>query len=384
MKNLIVVFERAWRKWFVYPVFRLVLRNKRVALPLDLSSVNSVLILRYDKIGDMIVTLPIFRILKSRNPQLHIGVLASETNVEIVRNEKSVDRIFILYRNPFKLLMELLRVRRTHYRVVLNFIFNRMTSGALIANFICPRAITIGQGQEKYAFYFNGLLSLTRGTTHMFEMLIGYVERVFGLTVTEEERVLRLAFDPNAAETVNRFLALKNLRRRTALKNAGSDYIVFNVSARQENKQLSEPQSCAIANYLVGEGRLRTIVISAPEDRAHGNHVVNQAHNSGCMYFPDAGFADLGEIASLIEGALCVITPDTAIIHIASAVCTPVLGIFTPMQVNVEWLPYRVKYDLIRAPEGQPVSSISSEILISGIRKFLESVMMVEQTKEVA
>jgi ADP-heptose:LPS heptosyltransferase len=159
--------------------------------------------------------------------------------------------------------------------------------------------------------------------------------------------------------------------------------VVFNVSARQDNKRISERQALSILSFL-GNHHVKTVVISAPEDKALGRHIVSNAKNVNCFYYPDAGMADLGEIAWLIEGATGVITPDTAIIHIASAVSTPVLGIFTPIQVNQEWLPYKVKYQLIKASEGQPVETISEEALISGLKKFLEIIPIIASTKETA
>jgi ADP-heptose:LPS heptosyltransferase len=372
MTRFIVSVERVWRNVIVYPLFRLILRNRQAVLPLDLSNIHSILILRYDKIGDMIVTLPIFQMLKKRNPNVRIGVVASEVNIDIVRGERTVDAIFILHRNPFMLVKELLRIRRQQYQVVLNFIFNRMTSGALIANFACPDALKIGQGQEKYRFYFNALLSLPRGSNHMFELLISFVEQVFGMKVGDEEKVIQLSVDINASGNVDIFLERHSLRRRSVKMREEWAYVVFNVSARQVNKRLTAKQATAIAAYLGNQLNMNTVVIAAPEDENFGKHIISEARSIRCWYFPEGEKVGLKEITSLVEGAKCVITPDTAIVHIASAVLTPVLGIFTPLQVNQEWLPYKVAYKLIRASEGQPVSAIPVEILLDGVRNYFK------------
>ena len=99
MKGILGKLELAFRNAVAYPILRLLFRNQQRALPVDLSSITSILILRYDKIGDMVVTLPIFRILKARNSQIRIGVVTSESNREILEGEPSVDDRFILYRN---------------------------------------------------------------------------------------------------------------------------------------------------------------------------------------------------------------------------------------------------------------------------------------------
>jgi ADP-heptose:LPS heptosyltransferase len=329
------------------------------------------LILRYDKIGDMIVTLPIFRILKTRHPNLKLGVLTSESNFEIVCNDEHVDSLFILYRNPFKLFKELYRIRKSHFQVVLNFIFNRMTSGGLISNLACKDAMKVGQGQEKYRFYFNVLLSLPRGQIHMFEMLVKYIELVFGFSVHEGEKHLRFPMDEFSLLSVNRYLEHNQLKRRSQGEIKGSNYVVFNISAGQQDNRLSADQALSIAEHLAIEMRVPTILISAPHDSDWRLRSVLQIHSERCLSFPENGSSSLREVISLLQGAVAVITPHTSIVHIAAATLTPVCGIFSPLQVNEEWLPYGVKYQFIEAGEREPVRAISLQTLNTAITKFL-------------
>jgi ADP-heptose:LPS heptosyltransferase len=368
-----------WTEWIlrnviVYPILRLLFRNKQRELPIDLAQLKSVLILRYDKIGDMVVTLPVFRILKNRNPHIHIGVVTSVSNAEILRAESSVDSCFILYRNPLKLLSELYRIRRDHYDVVLNFIFNRTTSGALIANLACPNAVKIGQGADKYRFYFNVLLSLPRADKHMLDILIYYVEQVFGLTIMDEERQLLMMSEPIADEKVGAFLLESGLRRRSQPGRLGPSYMILNISAREANKRISSSQAHTIARHLAQKGKVQLLIVAAPEDSEMRAEIVAKVNSSRCLSYPAKGNSSLSEIVSLVKGAVCVISPDTAIIHVASGTRTPVLGMFTPLLVNQEWLPYKVKHALVVAPEGEPVSAISGELLVREIDQFLNSI----------
>jgi ADP-heptose:LPS heptosyltransferase len=319
----------------------------------------------------MIVTLPIFRILKSRHPNLKLGVLTSESNFEIVRDDVHVDNLFILYRNPFRLLKELYRIRKSHYQVVLNFIFNRMTSGGLISNLACKDAIKVGQGQEKHRFYFNVLLSLPRGQNHMFEMLVKYIELVFGFRVLESEKHLQLPMDELSLLSVNKYLERNQLKRRSQGETECSKYVVFNISAGQEDNRLSADQVASIVKRLAIDMQIPTIVISAPQDSDWRLRIVLETHSNRCLSFPEEGSSSLREVMSLLQGAVAVITPHTSIVHIAAAALTPVCGIFSPLQVNDEWLPYRVEYKFIEADEGQPVRSISPQTLNSEITSFL-------------
>jgi ADP-heptose:LPS heptosyltransferase len=376
MTRGIVVVERLWRNAIVYPFLRLIFKNPHVSLPIDLGSISSLLILRYDKIGDMIVTLPIFRILKSHNPRLRIGVVASEANADLLRDEKCVDKVFVLWQNPFKLLKEFYLIGKSRPDIVLNFVFNRITSGGLIANLLCRDSVKVGQGPQKYGFYFNVLLSLPRGTIHMFEMLMMYIEQVFGMKVSEEERYLDLPTHPSTDSEVDQYLERHGLKRRSDGRLAnGRFYIVFNISAGQDDNRISNEQGLSIARHLADEMKIASVIISSLQDADWRSRIVAEIHSERCFSFPDVGSSSLREVSSLIRGAMAVITPHTSIVHIAAATSTPVCGIFSPLQVNQEWLPFKVKYQFIEAGKGEKVSMIPVPTLKRESRKFLEGIM---------
>ena len=60
---------------------------------------KKVLILKYDRIGDMIVTTPIFRELKKSYPDISISVLASNLNKDVIKYNPYVEKIYTNYKN---------------------------------------------------------------------------------------------------------------------------------------------------------------------------------------------------------------------------------------------------------------------------------------------
>ena len=59
------------------------LTNKKL-VDFDLKDTKNVLVLRYDRIGDMILTTPVFRELKKTYPNISISVLASKDNKDVI------------------------------------------------------------------------------------------------------------------------------------------------------------------------------------------------------------------------------------------------------------------------------------------------------------
>jgi ADP-heptose:LPS heptosyltransferase len=95
--------------------------------------------------------------------------------------------------------------------------------------------------------------------------------------------------------------------------------------------------------------------------------------------FPTKGTASLLEIASLIEGARCVITPDTSIIHFASAFKTPVVGLFTPLQRTHEWMPYHVRHQSVLAEEMKSVNTIPLGTIVRAVDAMFNELRVVQE-----
>ncbi len=378
---MIEKLEYWWRHQIVYPLLRLIFHNPQKDTPIDIRTIKSLLFLRYDRIGDMIVTTSIFRSLKQLNPALKIGIVASETNAEIIRYNPYVDSVYVLHSNWLKLIAEILGARKENYEVVLNLIFNRTTSGGLLANIISPSGIKIGQGDEKYTFYFNWLLKISRNNSHMIEIFVFIINKVFAIQLKPDQLHYEIYIDEKTKNTVSMYLTKYNLTPRDHFVAEKSFYIVFNLSANDSVRRISAEQAYSLGNHLGSMTSFRTVLLHAPNDPAMLEVKQNLVKNSRCLAFPDQRNASLLELASLIEGAIAVVTPDTSIIHFASAAATPVIGFYTKMQNVHEWLPHRVRNRIVISAENEPTSSIPITVMIRAIDDFIKELDIVPLDK---
>ena len=88
----------------------------------DIKNARNILFFRYDRIGDMVITTPVFRELKREYPEINISVLASNTNQNVLHNNPYVDKVYINYKNNlFRDLPTLLKLRNKKYDVCVEF-----------------------------------------------------------------------------------------------------------------------------------------------------------------------------------------------------------------------------------------------------------------------
>ncbi len=373
MKRLIELAERWLRHGLVYPVLGVLFRNKVSSRPIDLGMVNRIIIFRFDRIGDMIVTTPIFRALKKNNANVQIAVLASSVNQEIPLSSPLVDDVYVLEKGWLGLIKQIRYLRRQRYDVLLNFVFNRTTSPGILANLIAPNGFKVGQGPEKYSFYFNRLLNLPRFDHHMADTLTSYIELVFGITVPEDQRRLELPVSQNVTDFVDRFLAEHGIRRRLGSRVQLAAYGLLNLSVKDANRKFSAEQVSRLASHISATQGIKIVLLVAPGDQETELMFTTNPELSAFPVYAAAGADPLGQLASIVEGAQFVVTMDTSLVHFASAMQTPVLALYTEPSLQKEWGPYRVQHAMLLSPTGKGISGIPVDDLVEKTDEFLAS-----------
>lgn len=371
--------ERLLRSGIVYPFLRGLFKNPVSENPLDLAGVQRMLVFRFDRIGDTIVTLPILRALKRRSPHMRLTVLASKSNAELLQCCDAVDEVVTLERSWIKLPGQVLELRLMRFDVVMNFVFNQTTTPAILANVIAPNGVKVGQGPEKYGFYFNRLVKVPRFKRHMTEQLAVFVEETFGIRLSDAELQPGIDIPVEQQNSVDAWLRHNALTRRSKGDSTGLPYIVFNLSAGERERELSETQAGSVASDLGSSRAFRTVVVYAPQDDAAARMLATRQEFRSCIVFETQGTTPLAQLASLIGGAIAVVTPDTAVIHFASAMGTPVAGLYGEDYKGVEWGPFRVLHKIIRSEAERPVSTIPEADLKREIRSFVEAVLLEER-----
>ena len=64
---------------------------------------GKICISRIDKMGDMILTLPVIKSIKVQNPNSEIHVIASTHNVKVLKNINYIDKVLLIKSNTYLL-----------------------------------------------------------------------------------------------------------------------------------------------------------------------------------------------------------------------------------------------------------------------------------------
>ena len=116
--------------------------TRKKSINFDIQKAINILFLRYDRIGDMVITTPVFRELKLAYPEINITVLASKANQCVLLNNPYVDRIITNHKNNLlKDLPTLLALRKEKFDVCVEFDHSVIPHSIVRLRIIKPKII---------------------------------------------------------------------------------------------------------------------------------------------------------------------------------------------------------------------------------------------------
>lgn len=315
---------------FSYKMFARIFKNKQFEPPIPLNENAKILIFRYDKIGDMVVSFPSFELLKYHFPKVELWVLSSETNDFLLENYRPVTRHIVLPKSFFKGLKTILYLRKQRFNVIINYVFYRTTKAGLLANLINPNAIKVNLGHQNRDKYYSNLFNLLypyslRGNIPMSEFLCRYLSWVFGIE-----------FDASFLVRYNFNLPEESIQRAKEflISLGGGRRILINISARRKwsidyYKELIQLLQKEFPNDVI-------VFIAHPSDYSMLDKIL-YGFDTNVFAFYGNSFYDVIALISMVD---LVFTPDTSIVHFANAFKIKTVVIYTANDSYLnEWLP---------------------------------------------
>ncbi|HEY4372731.1 MAG TPA: putative lipopolysaccharide heptosyltransferase III [Burkholderiales bacterium] len=313
----------------------------------DLSQVRRALVVKLRHHGDVLLTSPVFDLLKHRAPHIEIDALVYSDTAEMLTLHPAVSQVHGVDRQWKKRgpighaaaelgLWRRLRARR--YDLLLHLTENRRgiwwarTLGPKIA--VAPKLADADSMWEESFTHFYALPRLGN-SRHTAEVNLDALRRI-GLMPAEDEKHLTLIAGPQAEESVAAHLAAHELGEH--------GYIHLHPTSRWMFKTWPAENVAALIDRLAELGQ-RVVLTAAPSS-------VEMAMIERILAFTRAAPANLAgkltlkELAALTARARLFIGVDSAPMHIAASQGTPTVALFGPSG-DIEWGPWRVAHRVV-------------------------------------
>lgn len=284
-----------------------------------LSNPQRILIVRLSAIGDLVHGLPVLVALRTRFPHAEIAWLTEEKQAVLLNGHPALDRLMIVKKTWLKSWSEttLLRRRLQLFAPEITIDLQGLFKSSFAA-WLSGAKIRIGfgdrQGREGSRLLNNH--TVRPDAEHVIDRNMQLLQPfgIFGSSVD---------FDLPECE-MNRRIAHQIL----AQEGLHGNFAMINVGAGWQSKLWREDRYAKVANYLLEQWNLPTLVIWAGQEELKMAETVVQNADGAAVLSPQT---NLTELASLSRLATLFIGSDTGPLHIAAAVGTHCIGLYGPM-----------------------------------------------------
>ena len=367
-------------KLFVFSMIRRLFASKsrdKSAIP------SNIALIRNDAIGDYIVSTGALKIIKHHLPDCKIDVFASSKNFDLISKDPLVNNTFLcnstsLSSIKYSELKKISNQNNYDYVIVLNN--SKTTVNAVISSIIgknADKAIPLfPKRKEIYSKVFNRQIHIDNPNftwAERMNKLVGDV--VFGkrnykyfdpyLFINNDT----FEFALNFAKTnkLNYHLKTKNIifDKETKFKTHNGDkYTVFNISAGKQSNILSTEKCVDILKAMDVNYPDRIIYLScSPDDISRAEKIVKTINKQNVRLFT----SNLMQFIAFLSGADLLITPDTAVSHIAAVTGVKSVILYPSEFHLVYWRPHTNRRVMLLSPDNQTVNSIDTDEIMQAI-----------------
>lgn len=311
---------------------------------INLTSVRRVLVTKLRHHGDVLLATPVLQALKAQAPHVEIdALLYSDTRV-MLEGHPAIDRIHVVDRgwkrqgamNHLReeaALLKALQERRYQLMVHLTTHWR----GAWLAHALRPRwSVAVERPSRFWRWSFSHRYKLPRLTPrHTVETNLDALRRL-GVYPAEADKHLGIHPGAAAEARVDALLAQSGLQR--------GGFIHVHPTSRWLFKAWTDAANAELLRRLSRDGH-RLVITAAPDPREKA--IVGRILAEAGVPVTDlSGQLTLKELAALVSRARLYFGVDSAPMHMAAAVGTPVVALFGPSGEK-EWGPWRVPHRVV-------------------------------------
>lgn len=303
--------------------------------------VKNILIVRTDRIGDVVLSLPLAGIIKKYYPKSKISFLVRNYTKDIVLSHSYIDEVLILNKSEDKIdfIENIKKISAKKFDTCI--IVNPTFSVALILYFSGIKN-RIGTGYRWYSFLFNKRVFEHRkfAEKHELEFNLSMLKMIgINEEINEKNVKYDLSVDNKALIKVDEILLAEKVELKKPL-------IIIHPGSGGSSIDLPMSKYIQLVKKLDNDGYQIIITGSKSEYELCNNLILSERIKNL------AGKLNLKELMALISRATLFISNSTGPIHIAAALGKHIIG-FYPKIISCSkerWAPYTDK-KIIYVPE---------------------------------
>jgi lipopolysaccharide heptosyltransferase II len=342
-------------------------------------SIARILIIRLSSIGDVLLTTPAIRLLKKKFPGSRIDFVVKNEFAELLIYNSHLDQFYLFDKNDnYKALKEIKQeIRNENYDLIVD-LHNNFRSLYLTTGSRAPKIVRYKKGYLRRFLLVKFKLNFYKKNIPVYQR---YINSLASFQINDDFHGLEIYIDK---ETENRILK----KYADFLNGPKSLLVGIALGAKHATKRWTSEGFSTIINELIEKRNAIIILVGSRNDR----EMVHSLHIKENQSVLDAtGELSLLESGTLMNQCDLMITHDSGLMHLSSALRKKTVAIFGSTTEELGFFPYTTRHIIVqnkdincrpcshigrkKCPRGhfKCMKEITAEQVLKAVEKLLNS-----------
>lgn len=297
---------------------------------------NKILIIRLSSIGDVLLTTPVIRLLKKRFPECQIDFLIKKEFAELLAHHPNIFHLYCYDKNSDVNTLTKIRkmIRDQQYDLIVD-LHKNFRSYCLTA---CSGARDIVRYKKDFIRRFllvKFKLNFYRAIIPIYQRFINALKRY---EITYDGDGLDIFIDQQAERRINE-------KYSNFLNNSSGIVIGIAPGAKHATKQWTSEGFSAVINFFINNKKAKVMIFGSKQDQ----FVVDRfSVEQPQLILNTCGKLSLLETAALMSRCDLLLTNDSGLMHLASAIKKKVVAIFGSTTEELGFFPYATEHIVVQ------------------------------------
>jgi len=282
------------------------------------TSFKRILIVRTDRVGDVLLSTPVIKALREEFPSAYIAMMVSPYAKDAIEGNPYLDEVIVYDKDGrdkswFASAKFALSLRKKKFDLALVL---HPTNRVHLVTFFSGIPRRIGY-DRKMGFLLSDRIKHTKqhGEKHELEYNLDLVRY---LGIEPQDKTLFIPLKKEAEQWAADILGQEGITARDKL-------LALHPAASCPSKIWPQSRFAQVADRLADKYAFKVILIAGPKDMQYAAKTIKAMHKPAINL---AGKLSVSQLASILKRCTLFISNDSGPVHIASAVGTPVISIF--------------------------------------------------------
>lgn len=297
---------------------------------------EKILIIRLSSIGDVLLTTPVIRLLRKKFPGSKIDFVVKKQFAPVLADHPQVDRLYIFDKHAESSSLRALKkeIRQQQYDLIVD-LHNNIRSKFLAIGSHAKMILCYRKGIIPRLLYVKFKLKLSKQIVPAYQKYINSL-KIYG--IKDDYQGLDFYVHPEVERQVRQ-------KYRDFWQEDKHSIIGIVPGAQHPTKRWTSEGFSSVINYLVEKGKYQIILFGNQHDR---NIAATFDIPASPKILNSIGELSLREAGALMNCCDLVITNDSGLMHLATALKKKVIAIFGSTTEELGFFPYLTEHIVIQ------------------------------------